>query len=94
MDGPGRNFLGRFLGGKASASSFSVTIASQKRDTYARRKKVSVFFTVNRKSGRGRRPRPGRRARAPASFVYALLSKNAVNRGFYVLVSLRSVAKS
>jgi len=30
-----------------------------------------------------------------ASFIYALLSKNAVNRGFfYVLVSLWSVAKS
>ena len=29
MDGSGRNVLGRFLGGKASPSSFSVTIASR-----------------------------------------------------------------
>ena len=29
VDGSGRNFLGRFLGGKASPSSFSVTIASR-----------------------------------------------------------------
>ena len=29
VDGSGRNFLGRFLGGKASLSSFAVTIASQ-----------------------------------------------------------------
>ena len=29
MDGSGRNFLGRFIGGKASPSSFSVTIASR-----------------------------------------------------------------
>ena len=29
VDGSGRNFLGRFLGGKASPSSFAVTIASR-----------------------------------------------------------------
>ena len=29
MDGSGRTFLGRFLGGKASPSSFLVTIASR-----------------------------------------------------------------
>ena len=29
VDGSGRNFLGRFLGGKASPSLFSVTIASR-----------------------------------------------------------------
>jgi len=29
VDGSGRNFLGRFLGGKASPSSFLVTIASR-----------------------------------------------------------------
>jgi len=29
VDGSGRNFLGRFLGGKASPSSFSVTIAQR-----------------------------------------------------------------
>ena len=29
MDGSGQNFLGRFLGGKASLSSFLVTIASR-----------------------------------------------------------------
>ena len=44
VDGSGRNFLGRFLGGKASPSSFSVTIASR---------------------------------------VLRLLSKNAVNHGFF-----------
>jgi len=44
VDGSGQNFLGRFLGGKASPSSFSVTIASR---------------------------------------VWRLLSKKAVNRGFF-----------
>jgi len=44
VDGSGRNFLGSFLGGKASPSSFAVTIASG---------------------------------------VWSLLSKNAVNRGFF-----------
>jgi len=44
VDGSGRNFFGMFLGGKASPSSFSVTIASR---------------------------------------VWRLLSKNAVNRGFF-----------
>jgi len=29
VDGSGRNFLGRFLGGKASPSSFLVTISSR-----------------------------------------------------------------
>ena len=48
VDGSGRNFLGRFLGGKASPSSFLVTIASR---------------------------------------VWRLLSKNAVNRGFFSSVN-------
>ena len=44
VDGSGQNFLGRFLGGKASPSSFSVTIVSR---------------------------------------VWRLLSKNALNQGFF-----------
>jgi len=40
VDGSGRNFLGRFLGGKASPSSFLVTIASQKTLVYSSSIKV------------------------------------------------------
>jgi len=44
VDGSGLNFLGRFLGGKASASSFAVTIASQKTLVYS----SSFFLSYSR----------------------------------------------
>ena len=116
MDGSGRNYFGRFLGGKASPSSFAVAIASHKTlvylssfflsysrlltgktsseylytDTYARRKYAACRATAwpapARPAAAGPAPVPsagGSQQTGPApSFIYALLSKNAVNRGF------------
>jgi len=138
VDGSGRNFLGRFLGGKASASSFAVTIVnlfvivfscpalgySQEKPpvniyTLIHMHVVNKYVFFHNEAQGGAWPQAtvwpaARRARAPArlaaaglapvpsaggsrrtgpaplgaSFIYALLSKNGVNRGFYVFVSL------